>query len=162
MEFTLKGIAFEYDHRTGFLELTLPSGRILSYPEAEIIVDEQYGSVSFTFFDASGGGSGKMYHERKGSGAFGGLMLENITQGICRDIFTEAMLQLELAGYRVVTHTHDDYVVEVPENFGSLAEFVRIVTAPPNWAPDLPIAAPRRGSPIALSRYPSRRRSRLS
>ena len=146
MEFTLKDITFKYDHRTGFLELTLPSGRILSYPKAEILVDEQYGSVSFTFFDASGGGAGKMYHERKGSGAFGGLIFENITQGICRDIFTEAMLQLELAGYRVVAHTHDDYIVEVPENFGSLAEFVRIITTPPSWAPDLPIAAKARSA----------------
>jgi DNA polymerase len=144
MEFTLKGITFKYDQRTGFLELALPSSRVLSYPQAEIIIDEQYDSTSFTFFDASGGGAGKMYHERKGSGAFGGLMLENITQGICRDIFIEAMLKLEAAGYRVVAHTHDDYVVEVPENFGSLAEFVRIITTPPSWASDLPIAAKAR------------------
>ena len=146
MEFTLKGVAFRYDQRTGFLELILPSGRVLSYPQAEIFVDEQYGSVSFTFFDASGGGAGKMYHERKGSGAFGGLMLENITQGICRDIFVEAMLKLEAAGYRVVAHTHDDYVVEVPEDFGALAEFVHIITTPPSWAVDLPIAAKARAA----------------
>jgi DNA polymerase len=144
MEFTLKGIIFRYNRYTGFLELTLPSGRTLSYPKAEIIIDEQYESTSFTFFDASGGGAGKMYHERKGSGAFGGLMLENITQGICRDIFVEAMLRLEAAGYRVVAHTHDDYVVEVPEDFGALAEFVHIITTPPGWAPGLPIAAKAR------------------
>ena len=33
MEFTAKGIAFKYDHRTGFLELTLPSGRSPELPQ---------------------------------------------------------------------------------------------------------------------------------
>jgi hypothetical protein len=47
MEFTCKGIAFQYSHKSGFLEVTLPSGRKLSYPQAELIEDE-YGTVSFT------------------------------------------------------------------------------------------------------------------
>ena len=85
--------------------MTLPSGRRLTYPAAEFFEDEQHNSISFTFLDASGSKTGRMYHERRGSGAFGGLLLENITQGLCRDIFIEAMPRLEAAGYR----DHDAY-----------------------------------------------------
>jgi DNA polymerase len=140
-EFTAKVVAFQYDLKTGFLELALPSGRRLTYPCAELIEDEQYGTTSFTFLDASGSRTGRMYHERKGSGVFGGLLLENITQALCRDIFVEAMPRLEAAGYPIVMHTHDEYVCEVPNDFGTLEEFLTIVTQPPSWAPDLPIAA---------------------
>ena len=58
------------------MELTLPSKRVLRYPKAELFYDEEFDSWSFTFLDASGGGD-RMYHERKGKGAFGGLILEN-------------------------------------------------------------------------------------
>ena len=53
-EFTARAITFRFDHKTGFLEATLPSGRRLTYPAAELIEDEQYGKLSFTFLDASG------------------------------------------------------------------------------------------------------------
>jgi DNA polymerase len=140
-EFTARTVSFRFDRSTGFLEMKLPSGRILTYPKAELYEDEQYDSVSFTFFDASGGGAGRMYHERKGRGAFGGLLLENATQAICRDIFVEAMPRLETAGYPIVTHTHDDYCCEAGERFGSLEEFLAIICVPPSFAPVIPIAA---------------------
>jgi hypothetical protein len=83
-----------------------------------------------------------MYHERKGGkGASGGLLLENATQALCRDIFVKNMPRLEAAGYRIVMHTHDEYVCKVDKGFGSLEEFLAIVCTPPSWAPDLPIAA---------------------
>jgi hypothetical protein len=78
-DFSARCVNFRFDPKTKFLELTLPSGRKLFYPRAELIEDAEYGSVSFTFLDASGGGAGRMYHERRGGGAFGGLLLENIT-----------------------------------------------------------------------------------
>jgi DNA polymerase len=146
MEFACRGIAFQYSHKSGFLEVTLPSGRRLSYPQAELIEDEQYGRVSFTFLDASGSAAGRMYHERRGSAVFGGLLLENITQGFCRDLFVAVMPRLEAAGYPIVMHTHDEWVCEVPDGHGSLEEFLTIVSTPPSWAPDLPIAAKARTS----------------
>ena len=85
-----------------------------------------------------------MYHERRGSGVFGGLLLENFTQALCRDVFVEAMPRLERAGYLVTAHTHDEWSCETPKDFGSLDEFLAIVTTPPSWAPDLPIAAKAR------------------
>ena len=51
------------------------------------------------------------------------------------------MLRIEAAGYPIVLHIHDEIVAEVPEGFGSLEEFTRLMTRKPAWAPDLPIAA---------------------
>jgi hypothetical protein len=60
---------------------------------------------------------------------------------LCRDIFVEAMLRLEAAGYRPVAHLHDEFICEVPDGFGSIEEFRSIISTPPAWAPDFPIAA---------------------
>jgi hypothetical protein len=134
--FTVARIAFQRDER--FLHMELPSGRRISYPYARIYVDEQ--SKTFTFRDASGGRF-EWYHAIKHRGAHGGLVLENATQAVCRDVFVEAMLRLEAAGYRIVAHLHDEFVCEVPNDFGNLDEFISIITRPPAWAPDFPIAA---------------------
>lgn len=71
-------------------------------------------------------------------------MLENIVQAICRDVFVETMPRLEAAGYALVMHTHDEFICEVPDGFGSLEEFLSIITQPPSWGPDLPVAAKAR------------------
>src|SRR6185295_8181419 len=71
----------------------------------------------------------------------GGTWTENIVSGISRDILVEAMFRIEAAGYPIVTHCHDEVVCEVPINFGSNDEFLKLITQRPTWAPDLPIAA---------------------
>jgi hypothetical protein len=124
-----------------FLYLELPSGRRLSYPFARIY-DDDHGK-NFTFRDASGG-RWEWYHVLKHRGAFGGLIAENATQAICRDIFCEAMLRLEAAGYPIVAHLHDEFVCEVPDGTGDLDEFRGIITTAPGWALDFPIAAKAR------------------
>jgi Protein of unknown function (DUF3987) len=124
-----------------FLYLELPSGRRLSYPFARIY-DDDHGKT-FTFRDASGG-RWAWYHVLKQRGAFGGLIAENATQALCRDIFVAAMLRLEAAGYPVVAHLHDEVVCEVPDGTGDIDEFRNLITAAPAWAPDFPIAAKAR------------------
>src|SRR6516162_6923153 len=139
--FTAARIAFQRDKQ--FLHLELPSGRRIRYPYPRLYEDIGFDGNprrSFTFRDASGG-RWEWYHVLKKRGAFGGLIAENATQAICRDVFCDAMLRLEAANYHVVAHLHDQFVCEVPEGFGSLEEFIAIITAPPAWAPDFPIAA---------------------
>jgi DNA polymerase len=120
-----------------FLFLKLPSGRKLAYPDVRAKqIDPQHGVVVFN--DNSAGGWREC---RDGRGAYGGVWTENIIQAVSRDLLAEAMLRIESAGYRIVLHVHDEIVAEVPDGFGSLEEFSRLMTRKPAWAPTLPIAA---------------------
>jgi len=119
-----------------FLQLTLPSGRKLSYPQPRIIGDEHEQHVLF-----ADNAAGQFSDCRHGQGAYGGLWTENVVSGIARDLLADAMLRIEAAGYFIVLHVHDEVVAEVPEGFGSTDEFVRLMTRKPVWALELPIAA---------------------
>lgn len=134
--FTIARIAFQYEGR--FLFLLLPSGRRIAYPFARLYADED--GRSFTFRDASGG-RWEWYHVLKRKGVFGGLIAENATQALCRDVFVEALQRLDAAGYAVVAHAHDEVICEMGENFGDYDEFIRLITTALSWAPDFPIAA---------------------
>ncbi len=72
---------------------------------------------------------------------YGGLLVENIVQGIARDVMTEAMIRVENAGFPVVLTVHDEVVCEVPKGDKSLEEFNQLMTIVPKWAKGCPIAA---------------------
>jgi DNA polymerase len=119
-----------------FLQLTLPSGRKLSYPQPRIIGDEHEQRVVF-----SDNAAGQFTDCRHGQGAYGGTWTENVVSGIARDLLADAMLRIEAASYPIVLHVHDEVVAEVPKGFGSTDEFTHLMTRKPAWALDLPIAA---------------------
>lgn len=72
---------------------------------------------------------------------YGGRLFENVVQATARDIMAHAVVKLERAGYPVVLRVHDEVAAEVPEGFGSLAEFEAILTDLPDWAKGWPIRA---------------------
>jgi DNA polymerase len=119
-----------------FLQLKLPSGRKLSYPQPRIVGDEHEQSVVF-----ADNGAGQFKDCRNGHGAYGGLWTENVVSGIARDLLVDAMLRLEAAGYPIVLHVHDEIVAEVLEGCGSTEDFTQLMTRRPSWALELPIAA---------------------
>ena len=73
--------------------------------------------------------------------AYGGLLAENITQAVARDFLVNSLLNVEKAGYKVIFHVHDEIVTEVPKDFGSVEEVETLITIPPAWGVDCPIAA---------------------
>jgi Toprim domain/CHC2 zinc finger len=136
-----RSTAFRYGP-DGFLRMRLPNGRRLTYPFARVkTLETAYGETVVTFMDSV---AGRWSECRHGHGAYGGLWCENAVQGIARDLFVEGMRRLEAAGYAIVLHAHDEVCAEVPEDFGSLDEFLGIFTALPAWAEGLPIAAKAR------------------
>jgi hypothetical protein len=130
-----------YQFADPFLRLTLPSGRAISYPFAKIVGPNQFGNLQLTFLDNAGG---KFTDCRFGQGAWFGMLVENVVQAIARDLLAAALMRLEAAGYPVVLHVHDEVACEVPEGFGDLEEFKRIIVEAPEWAKGLPIAAKAR------------------
>ena len=131
MTFPCGAVLFEM--REGVLFARLPSGRELSYP-APKIKPGRFGEMQITFTDMEAG-------RRRGKQMYGGQWAENVTSAVARDLLVEGMKRLRAVGYRLVLHTHDELVAEMPEGEGSVEEFKRLLVEVPAWARGLPIAA---------------------
>jgi DNA polymerase len=73
---------------------------------------------------------------------YGGLFLENVVQCLARIMVGNAMREVATR-YRVVMSTHDELVALVPdaEADDALEWFIQIMSTPPIWALDIPLAA---------------------
>jgi DNA polymerase len=121
-----------------FLWCRLPSGRVICYPYPKVSMIAPFeDSAPQRTLTAAGVDSYTKKWDRYA--AYGGLLAENITQAVARDLLAESMLRAEAAGYPVVMHVHDEAVVEVPKDFGSLEEVKQIMSQVPAWANGLPI-----------------------
>jgi DNA polymerase len=131
------GGKIRYVWRDKFLWCRLPSVRVLSYASARLDeVETPWGEkrAGVTAMTPKGGA----FFRRA---IYGGGLTENVVQAIARDLMAEAMLRLEDAGYPVVLTVHDEVVAEVPDGFGSVEEFVELMTALPGWAEGCPVTA---------------------
>jgi DNA polymerase len=72
---------------------------------------------------------------------YGGKLVENMVQAICRDLLAAAIVQCERRGLPVVLHIHDEIVIEVPadDSQAALDRLVTSMSAPPEWAHGFPI-----------------------
>jgi DNA polymerase len=73
----------------------------------------------------------------------GSSIFQSAVQGTARDFLANAMINLEGAGYELVNSVHDEVLLLVDEQNGESAmnDVIRIMTTPPSWAPDFPLAA---------------------
>jgi DNA polymerase len=74
---------------------------------------------------------------------YGGAMLENIIQALARIVIGEHLLAVEaLPGVTTVSSTHDEIIALVREGEADAAveAVTKIMTTPPEWAPELPLA----------------------
>jgi hypothetical protein len=118
--------------RAGALLMRLPSGRHIAYPEARLSPGK-FENVQITFKDNAKGGFGD-------HAAWYGTLIENAVQAVSRDLLAAAMARLEAAGNPIVLHCHDEIVCEVRAP-GDVESFTKLMTAVPDWASGLPIAA---------------------
>jgi len=73
---------------------------------------------------------------------YGGKVTENLVQALAGIIVRKQMVDMGLAGYFVAFQVHDENVAVVPTETADAAEehIIKIMSTPPVWAPDLPVA----------------------
>lgn len=114
--------------------MRLPSGRNLCYQSPHFTMN-RFGSEAIGYYAPNA--AGQMAEQE----TFGGKLAENATQAIARDILAHAMMNLEASGYPIVFHVHDETVIEMPIDEGSVDEAFAVMGQPPEWASDLPLRA---------------------
>lgn len=119
--------------RKNRLLMRLPSGRFLVYHSPKVLEGEYGPKVEFSGTSSQGAW---IRHD-----LYGGLLAENATQAVARDILAEAMLRMHHAGMAIVLHVHDEVVIEHLQEEERLSEVLKLLTQQPVWAEGLPIAA---------------------
>lgn len=73
----------------------------------------------------------------------GGVLVENVTQAVAREVFADKILDIEKAGIEIVHHAHDELTAEVPDDRAeeALETMTRIMATTPDWIPGLPLAS---------------------
>ena len=115
----------------GMLYISLPSGRNLAYVKPRI-GENRFGGESVTYM-----GTDFTKHWSRIE-SYGPKFVENITQGIARDILCFAMANLK--DYRIVAHVHDEVIVECPPET-TVEEVCNLMALVPPWAPGLILRA---------------------
>jgi DNA polymerase len=138
---TVGRLTLEYDE--GFMFIVLPSGRRIAYPgisrtkdyrerfqiQKPTDTDQPVGKMASYFMDNSSGRWHRVF-------SYGGLLTENVVQGVARDLLAAAMLRIEAAGFPITVHVHDEICCEVPKKSAAkvLKEFQRLMCILPEWA----------------------------
>jgi DNA polymerase len=133
-----KGREVRFKKKGSFLLACLPSGRLLAYPYPVLETKETKVGTREVLVYKTTNAVTKAWGP---TDSYGGLLCENVTQAVARDLLAHAMLVLEHNGYPVVMHIHDEVVCEVPEESGSVPEMESLMSQIPPWAEGLPLTA---------------------
>lgn len=123
------GVQFRW--RGQVLYLTLPSGRTLAYPKADMGTN-RFGGDCITYEGTDN------TRQWKRLDTYGPKLVENIVQATSRDLLCSAMRSLQ--NMRIVMHIHDELVIEAPQET-SLEEICEKMGRTPDWAPGLLLRA---------------------
>lgn len=123
------GIKFSYEK--GFLFITLPSGRRLTYVKPRI-GQNQFGGDCVTY---EGTGDQKKWDRLE---SYGPKFVENITQAFARDILCNSIQNL--SDCAIVGHVHDEVIIDGGPEL-DLNEICRRMAEVPDWAEGLHLRA---------------------
>lgn len=105
-------------------EIILPNGMSLQYPDLECTEEGwRFGN---------------------NHPLWGGTLLENIIQALARIVVADQMLDIDkLDGVQVVSCTHDEVIAVCHQDIADerFSQCIEIMSTPPAWAPDVPLAA---------------------
>ena len=129
---------FAYRVRGRWLQCRLPSGRIIWYcrPRMEPRADDVRGHLAIHYWAQNG-----VTKQWEKTVTWGGKLLQNAIEGLCRDFLAGAKLKLDAMGYTIVLSVHDEAIAEAPDGFGSVSEFLSVMTAVPKWGAGFPLKA---------------------
>lgn len=130
-----RGITVGY--RWGTLLVTLPSGRTICYPRAEVGTeydDGWRGDHDIIEYEGLNQTTKKWGKVR----TYGGKLTENIVQATARDILGMVILRAEERGLNVVFHIHDEIIVEAAAD-QKLEDVEALFSEPIPWCRDLPL-----------------------
>ncbi|WP_293727248.1 DNA polymerase [uncultured Phascolarctobacterium sp.] len=131
MRIATKTHGIHFCYQSGFLFITLPSGRKLAYVKPRI-GESRFGGESITY---EGIGVTKKWERLE---SYGPKLCENITQAIARDLLVFAMLTLKNCA--IVAHVHDEIVIEADKRM-SLTTICEQMGRIPPWAKGLLLMA---------------------
>lgn len=163
-------LKFKYVVKQGFLWCMLPSGRCLAYGSpklkdqvwAKVLCDDgSWSDAEVMDRDVAEAGELKGAIKIEGSTSqkvtalgvdqtgrklerfalYGGLLAENDTQAVARDLMVNGQFKARDAGYPVIAHVYDEIICEVPNGFGSVKAFEELICELPWWAEGLPLSA---------------------
>lgn len=150
-----------YKRVKGFLFCRLPSGRLIPYPqpyvadrttEFEVEVENEDGTVTIQkkkitrpclhYYEINA-----KTKKWSSTATYGGKLVENIVQALCRDLMAHAMLVVERANKRgetdfeILLTVHDELVTQSPKGRHTYKELEKYMSILPKWAKGFPIAA---------------------
>lgn len=160
----------DYLVANGFLWCRLPSGRCLAYGAPKLkdqvwakrkLDDGTWGDAEVMDWDAAFALEMRGRAEIQGPtspkvtvlgvnpsnkkfyrfGVYSGILAENVTQAVARDLLCSGMMKAEAAGYPIIATVYDEIICEVPRGFGDLGEFEKLICELPAWAEGLPLTA---------------------
>ena len=141
-----RGIVVAY--RWGMLLITLPSGRTICYPRADIGLERNDGwRGDHEIIEYEGMNQITKKWERIRT--YGGKLTENVVQAIARDILGTIILRAHGSGLNIVFHIHDEIVVEA-EPGQTLQDVENIFSEPIAWCEDLPLKGAGYSTPYYL------------
>ena len=123
------GIIFSYE--SGFLFVQLPGSRRLAYVKPRI-GKNRFGGESITYW---GVGTSKRWERLE---TYSGKLVENIVQGIARDLLFYSMKTL--SDCFIVGHIHDEMIIECTKDT-SLSDICEQMSVTPEWADGLLLRA---------------------
>lgn len=123
-----------------FLFCTLPSGRRLAYPDPEVRPKATpWGEIrpSLTYM-----GMNSFTREWSRQTGYGGLLVENMTQAVARDLMAAALQRCEQSAiYDPVLSVHDELIAEADAGLGDVRAFEALMAELPPWADGCPVVA---------------------
>ena len=128
---TVRLFSLAFSARAGMLFIRLPSGRSLSYVKPRLC-ENRFGGESVCYM---GCGAARKWERIE---SYGPKFVENIVQGISRDLLCCAMRNLP--EFPVVAHVHDEIILEADPSVRA-EEISARMAAGPEWAEGLQLRA---------------------